>query len=286
MDTRDRVEQLLAERATEGLDADRAAELDRLLAAHPEWADDTFDLAAAAIDQALSGPPEAMPGELRDRLVATAAGFSATRSSSGGESRPGSPHTRAVSRPAPIDPGPTDPAERARRRGPRLATWGGWLAAAAALVLAALAWWPQAPQPAPESPEDPAAERAALLAGSADTFRIDWAATDDPAATGAEGDVVWSPSRQAGYMRIAGLETNDPSQRQYQLWVFDAERDERFPVDGGVFDVPAGAGEVVVPIRARLPVGQASLFAVTVEPPGGVVVSSRERIVLVAPVGD
>jgi anti-sigma-K factor RskA len=109
-----------------------------------------------------------------------------------------------------------------------------------------------------------------------------WSATQDAAATGARGDVVWSASRQEGYMRFSGLAANDPAVSQYQLWVFDRERDERYPVDGGVFDIPAGGAEVVVPIDTRVPVASATLFAVTVETPGGVVVSSRERIALVA----
>jgi hypothetical protein len=46
-------------------------------------------------------------------------------------------------------------------------------------------------------------------------------------------------------------------------------------IDGGVFDAPS-TGEVVVPITARL----RALFAVTVERPGGVVVSRREHIVV------
>ena len=83
-------------------------------------------------------------------------------------------------------------------------------------------------------------------------------------------------------MRFTGLAANDPDQLQYQLWIFDAGRDDRYPVDGGVFDVPVGADEVVVPIRASLPVGEVALFAVTVEKPGGVVVSSRERIAVLA----
>ena len=41
-------------------------------------------------------------------------------------------------------------------------------------------------------------------------------------------------------------------------------------------------GEVVIPIDAQLEVDGASIFAVTVEPPGGVMVSDREQIVLVA----
>ena len=52
-------------------------------------------------------------------------------------------------------------------------------------------------------------------------------------------------------------------------------------VDGGVFDVPS-TGEVIVPITAKLRVGGATLFAVTVERPGGVVVSRREHIVVTA----
>jgi anti-sigma-K factor RskA len=126
-------------------------------------------------------------------------------------------------------------------------------------------------------------ERAALVAAGA--RHIDWKATEDPAATGATGDVVWDPRTQRGFMRIVGLAANEPTRLQYQLWIFDRERDQRYPVDGGVFDIPAGGGEVIVPIRARLPVGDATLFAVTVEAAGGVVVSSRERIVLLAQAG-
>jgi hypothetical protein len=53
-----------------------------------------------------------------------------------------------------------------------------------------------------------------------------------------------------------------------------------------VFDV-AGTdadGEVCVPIDARLPIGKPTLFAITVEKPGGVVVSKRDRLPLLAKV--
>ncbi len=89
-----------------------------------------------------------------------------------------------------------------------------------------------------------------------------------------------------GLLRFSGLAKNDPRGAQYQLWIFDKTRDDKYPVDGGVFDVDQDSGDVIVPISARLPVAQASLFAVTVEKPGGVVVSKRERIVVTAkPVG-
>ena len=42
---------------------------------------------------------------------------------------------------------------------------------------------------------------------------------------------------------------------------------------------PRTQGEVVVPIRAALPVGAAKAFAVTIEKPGGVVVSGRQHVV-------
>jgi len=103
----------------------------------------------------------------------------------------------------------------------------------------------------------------------------------DPTAKGATGDVVWSASQQKGYMRFVGLMPNDPAKFQYQLWIFDKTRDQAFPVDGGVFDV-SSTGEVVVAISPKLHVNDLALFAVTVEKPGGVVVSKRERIVVTA----
>jgi hypothetical protein len=45
------------------------------------------------------------------------------------------------------------------------------------------------------------------------------------------------------------------------------------------------AGEVVIPIDPKLPVGQPTLFAITVERPGGVVVSDQGRIAMVGKVG-
>ena len=50
-----------------------------------------------------------------------------------------------------------------------------------------------------------------------------------------------------------------------------------------MFDVtPNARGEVIIPIEAKLAVAKPKLFAITVEKPGGVVVSKRERIVLTA----
>ena len=171
-----------------------------------------------------------------------------------------------------------------KRSAARAVAVAGWLAAAACLVFAVSAYYLRG-KPTTALVVAPSAERERLLAQPG-TVRTAWTATQDPASTGASGDVVWNASAQKGYMRFRGLAKNDPRGSQYQLWIFDKSRDDRFPVDGGVFDVDKDTGDVVVPIRATLPVGEIALFAVTVEKPGGVVVSKRERIVVTAkPVG-
>ena len=79
-------------------------------------------------------------------------------------------------------------------------------------------------------------------------------------------------------MTFAGLEQNDPTESQYQLWIFDKNQDE--PIDGGVFNV---AGDnVIVPIDPKLKAVDVFQFAVTIEKPGGVVKSKQERIALLA----
>lgn len=245
-EAQDRVHELLADRATVGLRDAEAHELATLLKRHPELGgpdNDSFDLAAAAIGVAMNGAGDSMPTSLRRRVMADAeAWFTRTDRTHG-----------------------------------RWVYWSGWLAAAASLLLAFVIWTRDG------SPAMPtAAERRAALAATTDAVVLGWQPTADPAAADAGGDVVWSGDRQEGYMRFRGLAANDPADSQYQLWIFDSARNGDYPVDGGVFDVPAGAGDWVVPIRARLPVSEAVLFAVTVEPPGGVVVSTRERIALTA----
>jgi hypothetical protein len=156
--------------------------------------------------------------------------------------------------------------------GRRVTAWAGWAAAAACLAAAVWAW-----RPAPVL--TPAERRAALLAASPYTPRLK---VVPKAAAAAEGDVVWGMCDQEGFLRVTGLPPNDPAVGQYQAWVYDRGRAGP-PVDGGVFDVRAG-GEVVIPIRAKLLVGEPREFAVTFERPGGVVVSELrpDQLMLVA----
>ncbi len=169
------------------------------------------------------------------------------------------------------------------RRSPRRFA-AGWLAAAACLLLAVFGWLRVPPgEPLPAKAASLEAQRSALLA-RAGTLKLPLAATADPAAAGVRGDVVWDPVQQRGFLHFVGLAPNDPALRQYQLWIFDGQRDPRYPIDGGVFDV-GSAGEVIVPIRAALPVRLPKAFAVTVEKPGGVVVSGREHVGVLGQVG-
>jgi anti-sigma-K factor RskA len=82
-------------------------------------------------------------------------------------------------------------------------------------------------------------------------------------------------------MSLANLPVNDPSKNQYQLWIVDPERDE-FPVDGGVFDIPAGSETAVIPIRNTLQISKPDAFVITLEQPGGVVKSKQEVVVALA----
>jgi anti-sigma-K factor RskA len=95
------------------------------------------------------------------------------------------------------------------------------------------------------------------------------------------GDIVWSDSKQAGYMRLSGLPVNDANQQVYQLWIFDETQDDKTPIDGGTFIVNAN-GEVIIPINAKLPPRNTKMYAITVEKPPGVTVSKREKIVALA----
>ncbi|WP_428312521.1 anti-sigma factor domain-containing protein [Hydrocarboniphaga sp.] len=106
----------------------------------------------------------------------------------------------------------------------------------------------------------------------------------DAAGQAVKGEVVWDPSKSGGYVKLSGLPINDPNREQYQLWIFDGKRDQRYPVDGGVFNVTKN-GEVELWIRVPIPVREAAMFAVTVEQSGGTVVSDRGRIVALAKTG-
>jgi hypothetical protein len=247
---------LLIKQASEGLSPEEQRELDVLDNEVASAYARDLEHAVAAVSLAGTAQPEPMPAALRARIEnelrsAMAAAPSTVRRIGG-----------------------------ARRT--RAASTAGWWAAAACLVLAALGW--RHSMLSPGAAPTPSQQRAALL-GSPGAQEIQLQATAEPAAAGAKVDVVWDPRSQRGFVRFAGLKPNDPTRQQYQLWIFDGDRDQRYPVDGGVFNVPPNADPVVVPIRAQLPVHAAKAFAVTIEQPGGVVVSDRAHVVAIGKAG-
>jgi anti-sigma-K factor RskA len=159
-----------------------------------------------------------------------------------------------------------------------------WFIAIAASVLVFVTWVPSWSNRGSSSIAVATLEqrREKLIASAPDAVRIAWQKPTDTEVDGLQGDIVWSTKSQEGYMRFNSLPKNNPAVEQYQLWIFDPERDEK-PIDGGVFDVDK-EGEVLIPIHAKLPVGKPTLFAITVEKPGGVVVSDRSRLPLLAKV--
>ncbi|MEM1422575.1 MAG: anti-sigma factor [Planctomycetota bacterium] len=168
-------------------------------------------------------------------------------------------------------------ADVATTAAPSLLALTGWLAAAAALA-AAFVIAVVRPEPMPvltaQASYDSFVDQ---LPG--DAVRHGWT---NVMTEGVSGEVVWSDDAQRGYMVFEGLAANDPTVEQYQLWIFDAERPDATPVDGGVFDVKVANGKTYVRIDAKIDVREASWFAVTVEQPGGVVVSERANIPVVA----
>jgi len=95
------------------------------------------------------------------------------------------------------------------------------------------------------------------------------------------GDIIWSDQGQKGFIQIAGLPMNDPNKNQYQIWIIDPLKYGQ-PVDGGIFDVIRTDKAIIIPINPKLPISKAVGFAITLEQPGGVVVSS-EPLLLTAP---
>ena len=280
---------LLLLRATDGLDEEQQKQFDQFLIEHPdrdqiELQAEKYELTAAAIDLGIENmDPErsdsSMPDALRQKVL-------------NGAKRhfePGSVPPVPMREPeSSTTPAPTV----ARNQDGGLTTREAlaWLAAAAAIVVlltglnpfAASQATPVAKETQIQTPETYTVEELfeEFVSGEfADLIRLPWTATDENSS--ATGEVVWRDSAGEGFMVFDGLAVNDPLLSQYQLWIFDTSAGDPHPVDGGVFDV----GEdqpVIVPIDARIPVTKAVMFAVTEEKPGGVVVSDRERLPLLA----
>lgn len=266
---------LLTKKAIYGLDEADERELASIDAEAAELEFRSLEITAAAISLIGLSTEEPLPSHIRERIL------------DAGEQLVGEDEQVKAPWPPPEKSVTQDESSRGSWFG-----WLGWVAAAAACVALAINIFTTRVQP-PEVAKAPqvqapvaltAAElREEMLRTSPNVIKATWSSPDPKNPDSVSGDVVWNEEKQAGYMRFRGLPVNDKSSSCYQLWIFDKTQDEKTPIDGGTFDVDQN-GEVVIPINAKLRAVGAKLFAITVEKPGGVVVSKREKIAAIAKV--
>ncbi|MGB5013360.1 MAG: anti-sigma factor, partial [Pyrinomonadaceae bacterium] len=247
--------------------------------------DDSFDIAAAAIGLA-DLEIEPMPAHLNANILASADSYFASAESAAGSTE------RAVETAEADDMQPTFGFEPKRSS---LSSWLGWAIAGAACIALAFNVYTtrfQGPTeivkgPTPTvTPEKPSpAKLYEEIASMPTAIKANFGALPTAPADlkNVGGDVVWSDERQAGYMKLRNLPKNDKNLSTYQLWVFEENQGDKTPIDGGTFDVDAD-GDVIIPIDAKLKAKNPAMFAITVEKPGGVVVSDRKKIAALAKV--
>ena len=247
--------ELLAGYVLGDLSEEESERLERMLS-DKEMRETLWDLERTAATVQLAAPPveeNALPAHVADRIRASARDILGTTNSNASV-------TPTVER---AKPEATAPVRELL----------AWFCAAACLIFAFSVWQP---------PSDTTSQLRASLLQAPDVVQVSWAAAKTPFDSSVEGDVVWDGANQKGVMRFVGMPINDPSVEQYQLWIIDPERDDE-PIDGGVFDI-TDTGEVLVEIDAKLAVIKPAAFAITIEKPGGVVVSTQERLPLIAAV--
>jgi anti-sigma-K factor RskA len=258
----ERLFDLLTQQAVEGLNAAETNELRELENAFPMWKDDdSFEIATTAFSLTNLDTSEDLPEHLRTKILENAERFLISE--------------------------PSEDSQKTFTFEPKRSNWSwlGWAFASVACIALAFNWSTQNVNAPTENVSNIVLSssqlRQRLIETDKTAIKIDWAKGNIKDLPEVSGDIVWSDARQSGYMRFQGLPINDKSKETYQLWIFDETQDEKTPIDGGVFDVNSG-GEIIVPITAKLKVKNPKLFAVTVEKPGGVVVSKREKIPVLA----
>jgi len=273
-----RLLELQADRALGWQDLHEERELDRLRSELGAVDDRTLDTACGALAAAFAGRPEPMPGDLHERLSGDADRFlqgsigSDDGKAAASSDAPGARLER-VGQGDP-EPGESGPVAMIGPFG-----WAGWAAAAVFAIAAVIGWRSAFVVPADGSGIIEA--RQALL-DDPQAVQLEWKAWENSLTPDVEGDVVWDDQTNRGYMRFVAMPPNDENLPAYQLWIVDAEMGFDRRVSGGVFTVEPGQTEVVVPIDPAHPISKAAGFAVTVEKPGGVGVSTMERKAVIA----
>jgi anti-sigma-K factor RskA len=258
---------LLIKQLTEGLSAEETNQLRELEQEFPGLKDDrSFEATAAVISMVNLDTGEPLPASLRSRIAADADNF--------------------------VVSGEMEEFQKTFTFEQKYSKWQwlGWAFAAAAVAILAFNLWTTRLNPRVETvyvqitptPTLPMNQQFDQLLTSNDVVQTKL--TNPKNANEVVGEVVWSDSAQKGFVRLRGVPVNDKSREQYQLWIVAANQDQKTPVDGGVFDVN-DAGEVIIPINAKVKVEKPAAFAITAEKPGGVVVSKGEKVMALGKLG-
>lgn len=270
---------LLTKKAVHGLDDAEQRQLDEI---DPGWANREFrtlEMTAAAINMAGVEVDEPLPEHLYSKVAADAGKYLGTE-------------------PAEEEAAPWPPTigrEMFTQKPQRsLFGWLGWAVAAAACIALALNIWftrvqPQEQvkvQPTPVGsprPLTPEEQLAAFESSTPNLVKASWAPGNIKDMKDVAGEVIWSDAKQTGFIRISGLAMKGAPDYCYQLWIFDKVQDKATPIDGGIFDVNS-QGEIIIPINTKIPAQGPTMFALTIERHGGVVVSKRTQIAAIAKV--
>lgn len=284
---RDYCDDLLVQKAVYGLVPSQSEELDSIMDQLSLTDDANFEAVIGALDSGFAGMDLAgwdagLPTHVQDQVLNEAADFL---------DDPSSARETQARREKHVPPAAEAPRPKRLRAKVSRTVWNPrekflGLVTAASLAVAALSL--AGTLRIAEQTIEPSAlsqttnQQLESLKAATGTQRFEWSnPTNDPAVSDLGGEVVWNDAEQKGFMVFEGLQANDPTQQQYQLWIFDTARNDALPVDGGVFDVNS-SGQVVIAIDSKLSITQAKAFAVTLEKPGGVVQSKRERLPLLA----
>ena len=265
----DRLLDLLATYATDSLSSDEESELKVLLEQEDGVTESEFEFAAAAMHLAMEDENESLSDDLVEKILADSNDFFERVTATAQVAATPAPQPQAAPAPVVVQKSGIHPREIL-----------AWIAAVAAILFAMLkpADVIVESEPTNLTAEKSDEEKLEDLRGIDETLDLEWAPQDDATVEGTSGRIVWNTGEQQGFMEINNLQQNDPTKFCYQLWIFD--EDQKHPIDGGVFNITKKSQ--LIPIDAKIDVSKVKMFAVTVEKPGGVVVSEKERIPLLA----